>query len=50
MVRLPGRMRRGLGLFRKITGLTAVTSLVTPLAESGLSSALSPPVHPRCAR
>jgi AraC-like DNA-binding protein len=50
MVRLPGRMRWGLGLFRKITGLTAVTSLVTPLVGSGQPSAMSPPVHPRCAR
>jgi len=50
MVRLPGRMRRALGHFRKITGLTAVTSLVTPLSGSGQPSALSPPVHPRCAR
>lgn len=50
MVRLPGRMRRALGLFRKITGLTAVTSLVTPFDGSEQPSALSPPVHPRCAR
>jgi AraC-like DNA-binding protein len=50
IVRLPGRMRGALGLFRKITGLTAVTSLVTPLAGPGQPSALSPPVHPRCAR
>lgn len=50
MVRFPGRMRGALGLFRKITGLNAVTSLVTPLAGSGQPSALSPPVHSRCAR
>lgn len=50
MVRLAGRMQRGLVLFRTITGLTAVTSPVTPLVGSGQPSALSPPVHPRCAR
>ena len=50
IVRLPGRLRWALGLFRQTTGLTAVTSLVTPLARSGHASALSPPVHPRCAR
>ena len=50
MVQLPGRMRRALGLFRKVTGLTAVTSELTPLAGSGQPSPLSPPVHPRCAR
>ena len=50
LVRLPGRMRGALGRFHTITGLTAVTSLVTPLAGSGPPPALSPPVHPRCAR
>ena len=50
MVRLPSNMRRALGLFRTITGLTAVTSLVTLLPGSGEPSALWPPVHPRCAR
>ena len=50
MVRLPGLMRRALGHFRKITGLTAATSLVTPLAGAGQAAALSPPDHPRCAR
>ena len=49
-VRLPGRMRPALRLFRTITGLTAVTSLVTPLGGSAQPSALSPPIHPRCAR
>ncbi len=50
LVRLPGRMRGALGLFSKITGLTAVTSLVTPCEGSGQPSPLFPPVHPRCAR
>jgi len=50
MVRLPGRMRRALGRFRNITGLTAVAVLVPPLAGSERPSSLSPPVHPRCAR
>lgn len=42
--------RPGLGTFRKITGLTAAASLAMSLPESGNPSALSPPVHPRCAR
>ena len=50
VVRLPGRMRGALRRFHTITGLTAVTSLVPPLAGSGQLPALSPPVHPRCAR
>jgi AraC-like DNA-binding protein len=50
MVRLPGRMRRALGLFRNITGLTAVTGLSTPSAGSEAAPSLSPPVHPRCAQ
>ena len=49
-VRLPGRMGPALRLFRAITGLTAVTSLATPLGGSAEPSALSPPIHPRCAR
>ena len=48
LVQLPGRMRRALGAFRTITGLTAVTSLSTS-ALSDTPAALSPPVHPRCA-
>lgn len=43
-------MRRALRTFRKITGLTAVTSLSTSLPEPGEPSPLSPPIHPRCAR
>lgn len=50
LVRLPGRMRRALGLFRSITGLTAVTGLATPHGDSELPPSLSPPVHPRCAK
>ena len=50
LVRLPGRMRRALGRFHTITGLTAVTSFVTPLAGPGQPPSLSPPVHPRCAK
>ena len=48
-VQLPGRMRRALNRFRKITGLTAVTRLATSLPEPGTAVALSPPVHPQCA-
>jgi len=43
-------MRRALKLFRKITGMTAVTSLATSLPAPGKSFALTPPVHPRCAK
>ena len=43
-------MRRELRHFRKLTGLTAVTSLATPLPASEDSPALWPQVHPRCAR
>lgn len=50
MVRLHSDMRRALRLFRTITGLTAVTTLVTPLPGSAEPSALWPPVHPSCAR
>lgn len=50
LVRLPGRMRRALRLFRRITGLTAVSSIATSLPEPGAPFALSPPVHPCCAR
>lgn len=50
LVRLPRQMRRALRTFRKITGLTAVTSVATSLPESGTQSALSPPIHPRCAQ
>ena len=50
LVQLPGRMRRALRLFRKITGLTAVTSIATSMPEPATRFALSPPVHPRCAR
>jgi len=50
LVQLSGRLRRGLKRFRNITGLTAVVSVVTSLPEPGTSFALSPPVHPRCAR
>ena len=50
LVQLPGRMRRARKLFRKLTGLTAVTSVATSLPEPGAPFALSPPVHPICAR
>jgi AraC-like DNA-binding protein len=50
MIRLPGRMRRALGLFRNITGLTAVTGLAAPPGNSEVPPSLSPPVHPRCAK
>ena len=50
LVQLPGRMRRAVRLFHKITGLTAVTSLVTSFPEAEDPLALSPPVHPQCAK
>jgi AraC-like DNA-binding protein len=50
LVQLPGRMRRALRTFRKITGLTAVTSLATSIPGLGMPMAASPPVHPACAR
>jgi AraC-like DNA-binding protein len=43
-------MRRALKLFRKITGRTAVASVATSAPARGEASALSPPVHPRCAK
>ena len=43
-------MRRALRLFRKMTGFTAVTSVATSWPEPGAPVALSPPVHPRCAK
>ena len=49
-VRLHDRLRWAIGLFHKTTGLTAVTNPVTFPAEPALPPALSPPVHPRCAR
>jgi AraC-like DNA-binding protein len=49
-VRLPGRMRQALRLFRNVTGLTAVSGLAVPLAGAEQPASLSPPVHPRCAR
>lgn len=50
LVQLRGRMRLAIKRFRKITGLTAVTTLVTSLPERGGSLGLSPPLHPLCAR
>src|SRR5262245_38273269 len=50
LVQLPVRMRRTLGFFRKVTGLTAVTSIATSFPQPGRKVALSPPVHPQCAR
>ena len=50
LVQLAGRMRRSLRRFRKITGLTAVTSVATSWPERGTPFDLSPPVHPRCAK
>jgi len=49
-VQLPVRIRRALTLFRKITGLTAVTSLATSLPQPATLVVLSPPIHPRCAK
>lgn len=43
-------MRRRLRLFRKITGMKAVTTLATSLPEPSKQFAFSPPVHPQCAR
>jgi AraC-like DNA-binding protein len=50
LVQLPARMRRALRTFRRITSLSAVTSLSTSLPASGKPSSLSPPIHPRCAK
>src|SRR5262245_22973035 len=50
LVQLPVRMRRALRFFRKVTGLTAVTSIATSFPPPGKKVALSPPVHPQCAR
>jgi len=50
IVQLPGRLRRALKRFRKMTGLTAVASVTTSWPEAGTPVALSPPVHPRCAK
>lgn len=50
LVQLTGRMRRALGLFRKLTGLNAVASLATSFPEPGTPLTLAPPVHPQCAR
>ncbi len=50
LVQLQARVRQELRHFRKITGLTAVTSLANSLPESGTQFLLTPPVHPQCAR
>ncbi len=50
LVQLQSRMRGELRHFRKITGLTAVTSLASSLPESGTQFLLAPPVHSQCAR
>jgi len=50
LIQLPARMRRALRLFRRITGLTAVTSIATSVPGNAERLALSPPVHPHCAR
>ena len=50
LVRLPVRMRRALRFFRKVTGLTAVTSIATAFPQPRRKVSLSPPVHPQCAR
>lgn len=49
LVRVPGRIDSALELFRELSGLTAVTSLVAPPDSPGQLPALSPPLHPRCA-
>ena len=50
LVQLSTRLHRSLKLLRQVTGLQAVTSVATGVADSGLPLDLSPPVHPRCAR
>ena len=42
-------MRRATDLFRRLTGLSAVTSLRATADDRGEPGAISPPVHPRCA-
>ena len=49
LAQLPARMRRAIRLFRQLTGLTAVTSLRTAMDDGDETTAISPPVHPRCA-
>lgn len=50
LIQLPGRLRRALETFRRISGHTAVTSLATQPPEPGKPVVLAPPVHPQCAR
>ena len=50
LIQLPTRLRRRLEIFRRITGMNAVTSVATIVPDSGAPAVLSPPVHPRCAR
>ena len=49
LAQLPARMRRALRLFRRLTGLSAVTSLRTAVDDRGEPGAIAPPIHPRCA-
>ena len=50
LVRLPNRIRRALQLFRRISGLIAVATVMTSVPAHGARHALLPPLHPRCAR
>ena len=48
LAQLPERMRKAALLFRRLTGLSAVTSLRAAVDDGGEPGAITPPVHPRC--
>jgi AraC-like DNA-binding protein len=48
LAQLPARLRRARGVFRDLTGLTAVTSLRSASPAVGDALPLWPPAHPRC--
>jgi AraC-like DNA-binding protein len=48
LAQLPFRMRSALRVFRKVTGMTAVTSIATSFPQPGTAVALSSPVPPQC--
>lgn len=50
LVELPSTLHRSLKVFRRATGISAVTSLATIVPDADGPLVLSPPVHPRCAR
>jgi len=48
LAQLPGRLREATGRFRVLTGFTAVTSVMSPVSNSGGTAVISPPMHPMC--